>query len=85
MARIDISEADLFAALREASAADAGPDDAYTVMELAERTGVSVLAMRGRIGAMVRTGSVECVRVTRTAMDGRAARVPAYRLTERAA
>lgn len=86
MARIDVTETELLAALAEAEASDAGPDDAFTVAELAERTGVSVLAMRARIGALVRAGRVESVRVTRPAMDGRAARVPAYRLaTERAA
>ena len=85
MARVDVTEADLLAALREASSPDAEPDDAYTVVELADRTGTPLRVMRERVGAMVRRGQVECVRVTRTAMDGRAAKVPAYRLTGRAA
>lgn len=84
MARVDVTEADLLAALRDA-ATPHDPDDARTVMELADAMGMTEKRARAQVAALIRAGRVECVRVTRTAMDGRAAKVPAYRLTERAA
>jgi predicted ArsR family transcriptional regulator len=61
-------------------AAPTAPDDAFTTVELAEQLGVSDEQARYAIKALLREGAAECVRVVRLAMDGRHAKVPAYRL-----
>jgi hypothetical protein len=50
-----------------------------TVMELADRAGISEREMRRRVQRAVFSKAWECVHVFRQGMDGRRCKVPAYR------
>jgi hypothetical protein len=56
-----------------------GPDDAMTVMELADKAGTHERAIRRKVQRAVFSKAWECVHVYRFGMDGRRCRVPAYR------
>jgi hypothetical protein len=76
------TEAELLDALREAFTAkdEDGPDDAFTTGDLCERTDRNPTKVQRALRDMIRRGEAECVYVYRIAIDGRRARVPAYRL-----
>jgi DNA-binding MarR family transcriptional regulator len=76
-----ISEAEILDAIREAASNSAsGPDDAMTIVELAEAMNVDARIVRKHVAALLKSGGMECVRVRRPSMDGRIMPVPAYRL-----
>jgi DNA-binding transcriptional regulator PaaX len=81
--RIEITESELLEALRTARpTADTGPADACTLLELADAMAVNERTARKALHRLWRAGRIECVRVTRPAMDGRLSNVPAYRVVK---
>lgn len=54
------------------------PEDARTVNELSEASGVSIRRVRAALALLNRVGRLESFQVVRPALDGRASRVPAY-------
>lgn len=75
MARIVITESELLDAL---STASKEPEDARTIGELMTETGLSQKRVRAALHAFNSKQRLVVHRVTRTALDGRAASVPAY-------
>ena len=80
--RVHVSDSELLEALREAleRRGEDSPDDAFSVVELAEELGCHEATARKAIKRLIDGGKVEPVRVKRRAMDGRLASVVAYRL-----
>ena len=76
-----ITEVELLEELR-AAAGDAGPEDAYTARDWAERLGVGVDTARERIRPLVVAGKMESVWIRRARMDGIMQRVSAYRIVD---
>lgn len=84
--RVAVSESEILDAIREAlTEIGDQPDDAFTTTELVEQTGKGPAGVRAAIRELVKKGDATCVWVQRTAMDGRRARVPAYRIGRKAA
>jgi len=76
-----ISESEILDAIREAANSSAGgPEDAMTIIELAEAMNVDPRIARKHVASLLKSGAMECVRVRRSSMDGRIMPVPAYRL-----
>lgn len=83
---VNLSEAELLDALREAfDKTEDHPDGAYTTVELAEMMGCNTVTMQRRLKRLIEAGEAECIRIRRTAIDGRMAVVPAYRVKIRRA
>ena len=81
MARINVSESDLLAALKaERQVSDDGPPDAFTATELAEAMDCSVSSVQRRLKRMIRDGQAEYAgtRLVRDIRD-KPQRVPVYR------
>lgn len=79
--RVTITESELLDELRAATRTlPSNPEGAFTFSELREAMGISILALTRKLRALKAAGKMECVRVVREALDGRAAQVPAYRL-----
>lgn len=76
MASIAITQAELLDALAKAAQGNA-PEDAKTVHELTTPA-ISVRRVRESLRILQAQGRLQVHRVTRTALDGRAALVPAY-------
>ena len=73
-------EGDLLAALEAAMrTADDGPADAFTVADLAEKTGRPAPTVRRALGALKAAGRLQVVHVKRTRLDDRAVMTAAYR------
>lgn len=72
-----VTEADLLDALAEATRGE-GPDDARTVAELSDEAGISVKRVRAALVTLKKAGRLHAHVVVREALDGRAAKVPAY-------
>lgn len=72
-----VTEAELLDALALACAGDA-PDDARTVQEMADASGLHIRRVRAALVTLKAQGRLTAYQVTREALDGRAARVPAY-------
>lgn len=70
-----ITEAELFDAL---AAVTAAPDDARTVRELADATGVSTTRTKAALQRLAAAGRLQVHRVTRVRIDGQSQLVPAY-------
>lgn len=77
MAPIAITESELLDALA-ASAHEAGPEHARTIRELSAATNIVERRVRNALRVLQAAGRLQVHRVTRTALDGRAATVPAY-------
>ena len=77
MARVSITEGELIAALAEAARGSA-PEDARTIQELATEYGMPLKRVRAALHALNVAGRLAVHRVTRAALDGRQASVPAY-------
>lgn len=75
MAPIAITTAELLDALASASQ---GPEHARTMLEIAAETGISPKRVRDALRAYEAQGRLSVHRVSRKAIDGRAATVPAY-------
>lgn len=75
MARVEITQAELLDALATASAE---PEDARTLAELSAETGLSERKTRAALHALNAAQRLVVHRVTRMALDGRNATVPAY-------
>jgi len=73
-----ITESELVEELRRALE-NAGPDDAMTTKELADTLGISAIAVRAQLPAMLASGQYEIVRVIRKRWDGIVTRVSAIR------
>ena len=73
-----ITESELVEELRR-TLENAGPDDAMTTKELAEKLGISRDAVRAQLPGMLESGQFEMVRVTRKRWDGIVNRVSAIR------
>ena len=73
-----ITESELVEELRQALE-NAGPDDAMTTKELADTLGISAIAVRAQLPAMLASGQYEIVRVIRKRWDGIVTRVSAIR------
>ena len=73
-----ITESELVDELRRALE-NAGPDDAMTTKELADTLGISAIAVRAQLPAMLASGQYEIVRVIRKRWDGIVTRVSAIR------
>lgn len=73
--RIVLTESDVLAALVKVSAA---PEDARTMVELADATGFSRAKVRNDLAKLHRQGQLLAHRVVRRKMDGNAQIVPAY-------
>jgi DNA-binding Lrp family transcriptional regulator len=80
VARITLTESDLFDEIRSAVAAMPSVEGAFTFNELREKMGLSVPATTKRLKALKSAGKLESIRVYREGLDGRNAQVPGYRL-----
>ena len=80
-----ITESEILEELRAAlSKVDDTPEGFFTTVELAAATGKCVRATTMKLRQLFLRGEVESVKVTRPGIDGRNAKVPAYRLVKRA-
>jgi hypothetical protein len=79
MARVSITESDLFRALHEADT-DVRPDDAYTSAELGAALGLRETQTRKRIRALLLAGRAERIVLRLRAPDGRVVPTNVYRL-----
>ncbi len=80
VAGVIFTESDLLAALEAAMrGADDGPADAFTVADLAEKTGRPAPTVRRALGALKAAGRLQVVHVKRTRLDDRAVMTAAYR------
>lgn len=76
-----MNEGDILDVLRDAlNTPPEGPEGAYTTDELSEATGMHIRPLRELLKTLLKKGEAEVVRVRRTAIDGRNALVPAYRI-----
>jgi predicted transcriptional regulator len=75
MARVTITQAELLDALATASVE---PEDARTLAEISAETGVAEKRCRDALHALNAAKRLVVHRVTRIALDGRRATVPAY-------
>lgn len=74
------TEGDLLAALEAAMRhADDGPADAFTVAQLADRTGATVAHVRRALLRLKEQGRLEVCHVKRVRLDDRAVLTAAYR------
>lgn len=78
MSSVTITEGDLLDALVTASAA---PEDARTVAEIQQTTGIGEKRLRRAMLALQSDGRLQVHRVVRRSLDGRAVLVPAYTVT----
>lgn len=79
---IRVTEADLLAALETASDA---PEDARTVLEIREATGIGEKRLRRAMTALRDEGRLMLHKVVRRALDGKAIMVPAYTIAPKKA
>ena len=77
------TEAELLQHVQEALDAPPSEDGAMSVLELADSLDISPAAVRKRLRKLIASGSVELVRVRRTAMHGIVARRMAYRTVKK--
>lgn len=78
---MNITESELLDAIREAARDNSSdPQGAMTVVELADAMNLDVRIARKHVATLLRSGSMECVRVRRPSIDGRIIPIPAYRL-----
>lgn len=83
---IQITESEILEELRAAlTPSMESPEGFYTTAEIAASVGKCPSVVKARLRELFLRGEIECVRVRRPAMDGRNAKVPAYRLRNRAA
>ena len=75
MARLVVTEADLLEAL--ASASDA-PEDARTVQQMADETGLHAWRIQKALRALHAQGRLQAHRVPHVGIDGRRGMIPAY-------
>ena len=75
MARIAITQAELLDAL---STASLEPEDAMTLRELCVEFSLAEARMRRALHALAKQSRLRAHQVTRSALDGRQAKVPAY-------
>jgi DNA-binding Lrp family transcriptional regulator len=79
--RMTITEGEILEALQSALQHPAHEDDgAVTVLEIAEKEGMSIATVRRGMKRLIGQGKATCVHVRRVAMDGRLQRVPGYRI-----
>ncbi len=78
---MNITTAELLDALHTASAA---PKDAKTLNELCEAYGLKPAQMRISLRTLQSQGRLQNHQVTRTYLDGRAGKVPAYTILPKA-
>jgi hypothetical protein len=81
MARVILTESDVLAELARVGPA---PEDARTMLELADATGYSRAKVQQEIGRLHRAGRVVVHRVTRQRLDGNFQVVPAYTIRPKA-
>ena len=77
------TEAELLQHVQEALDAPPSEDGAMSVLELSESLDISPAAVRNRLRKLIASGSVELVRVRRTALHGIVARRVAYRTVKK--
>ena len=77
------TEAELLQHVQEALDAPPSEDGAMSVIELSDSLDISPAAVRKRLRKLIASGSVELVRVRRTAMHGIVARRVAYRTVKK--
>lgn len=83
MARIEITDSEILAELRNAGGRVLQPDPpgVFVVSELAAKTGTCDRVIRYQIAALRRVGRIELVHVHRVGADGRFIRkIPGYRI-----
>ena len=77
---MNISRNEILDALREAARnISSGPEDAFTIAEMAEGLGMHRQTTMRYLYPLVRTGDIEFVRVRRVSMDGVTRPLPGYR------
>lgn len=81
MARIEVSEADLLAALSESQRP--GPESARSVADMAEATGVSVGMVRKALQRLQRDGRLTVHLARRPSIAGAFRAVPVYTITKK--
>lgn len=77
------TEAELLQHVQEALDAPPSEDGAMSVLELSDSLDISPAAVRTRLRKLIASGSVELVRVRRTALHGIVARRVAYRTVKK--
>ena len=77
------TEAELLQHVQEALDAPPSEDGAMSVIELSDSLDISPAAVRTRLRKLIASGSVELVRVRRTALHGIVARRVAYRTVKK--
>ena len=77
------TEAELLQHVQEALDTPPSEDGAMSVLELSDSLDISPAAVRKRLRKLIASGSVELVRVRRTAMHGIVARRMAYRTVKK--
>jgi len=77
------TEAELLQHVQEALDAPPSEDGAMSVLELSESLDISPAAVRNRLRKLIASGSVELVRVRRTALHGIVAKRVAYRTVKK--
>ena len=76
-----ITEAEIIDAIREAATQlPARPEGAHSLKELCRATGVAREAMLDHLARLKATGRLEVVRIVQEGIDGRRAKVSAYRV-----
>lgn len=79
----NITESEVLEELRRAlSNVDDTPAGYFTTAEIAEKMNLCVRSVTGKLRSAFLRGEIECVKVTRPGIDGRNAKVPAYRLVK---
>jgi hypothetical protein len=80
MTRIEITTADILAALETASNA---PEDARTMAEIKQETGVGEKRLRAALVAIREEGRLQVHHVVRRDLSGKSQKVPAYTISPR--
>lgn len=73
-----ITESEILTALQAALSRPEG-HEGMTAGEMAEASGVNVHRIHKALRKLLATGQAQCVKVTRTRIDGQQTLVPAYR------